>query len=287
MKPFALACTLAVLGCRGANEPEIRGPDPIAELLAVHLAGVVSLAPEATRLAFRIRELAEVEPLGEVTPASCEEVGRRLGDTCGSASLSTGGYCSAAQATFFWAHDTPRCAARLELSGPADHGQSLVYAFDLTGTPGPPGSDTCGDGAVDPGETCDDGNRAIWDGCDSTCQVERFSGCEVMIEDEFAAAGLASIPADAWLGPRSHLMVHEDARALRPLDDACAETATVAQRVCHVLAADMPFVLECWPEVQPVDEGCAVRLRVRFRDLAPDSGVFSTRLEGLLAFTIR
>jgi cysteine-rich repeat protein len=32
--------------------------------------------------------------------------------------------------------------------------------------------DTCGNGAVDPGETCDDGNRAGGDCCSATCQAE-------------------------------------------------------------------------------------------------------------------
>ena len=31
---------------------------------------------------------------------------------------------------------------------------------------------TCGNGAVDPGETCDDGNTTDGDGCSATCQTE-------------------------------------------------------------------------------------------------------------------
>src|SRR5207249_6141959 len=32
---------------------------------------------------------------------------------------------------------------------------------------------TCGNGKVDPGEECDDGNRVDGDGCDSNCTVTR------------------------------------------------------------------------------------------------------------------
>lgn len=44
------------------------------------------------------------------------------------------------------------------------------------GTPGDPNpacpEDPCGDGVLDPGEACDDGNRLLDDGCDATCQIE-------------------------------------------------------------------------------------------------------------------
>ncbi len=36
-----------------------------------------------------------------------------------------------------------------------------------------PGSPMCGDGYLDPGEQCDDGNLEWADGCGSTCQIER------------------------------------------------------------------------------------------------------------------
>ena len=38
--------------------------------------------------------------------------------------------------------------------------------------PAPPGSGACGNGVIDPGETCDDGNTVSGDGCSSTCQIE-------------------------------------------------------------------------------------------------------------------
>ena len=34
----------------------------------------------------------------------------------------------------------------------------------------------CGDGALDPGEECDDGNTTSGDGCDASCQLEAGDG---------------------------------------------------------------------------------------------------------------
>ena len=36
----------------------------------------------------------------------------------------------------------------------------------------PPNLCCCGNGAVEPGETCDDGNHVDGDGCDFACQLE-------------------------------------------------------------------------------------------------------------------
>lgn len=36
----------------------------------------------------------------------------------------------------------------------------------------PPVTNDCGNGRLDTGEGCDDGNRNSSDGCSSTCQVE-------------------------------------------------------------------------------------------------------------------
>jgi uncharacterized protein (TIGR03382 family) len=33
----------------------------------------------------------------------------------------------------------------------------------------------CGNGTVDPGETCDDGNTTAGDGCSATCQTETIA----------------------------------------------------------------------------------------------------------------
>ena len=35
----------------------------------------------------------------------------------------------------------------------------------------------CGNGVVEQGEECDDGNKNVWDGCSDTCRVERLWSC--------------------------------------------------------------------------------------------------------------
>jgi cysteine-rich repeat protein len=52
----------------------------------------------------------------------------------------------------------------------------------------------CGDGAVNPGEQCDDGNLQVMDGCDDSCQVEAgvSHDCSTPVtSDVFAATPLA------------------------------------------------------------------------------------------------
>ncbi len=51
----------------------------------------------------------------------------------------------------------------------------------------------CGDGSVNPGETCDDGNTVAGDGCDATCQVEPAPLCAAA---ELLAPGTYSSTTD-------------------------------------------------------------------------------------------
>ena len=46
----------------------------------------------------------------------------------------------------------------------------------------------CGDGVIDPGEQCDDGNMMPGDGCNATCQAECPGSSEVEPNDTFATA---------------------------------------------------------------------------------------------------
>jgi cysteine-rich repeat protein len=56
---------------------------------------------------------------------------------------------------------------------------------------------TCGNGRMDPGETCDDGNRTRWDGCAPDCQTEQglvmdaffFNGVSSSIGCDFSGDG--------------------------------------------------------------------------------------------------
>src|SRR4029078_8288565 len=40
-----------------------------------------------------------------------------------------------------------------------------------------PNPNKCGDGLIEPGEDCDDANRAPGDGCSAICQAECFESC--------------------------------------------------------------------------------------------------------------
>ena len=48
---------------------------------------------------------------------------------------------------------------------------------DCIASPACGGSATCGNGIVEPGEECDDGNTADGDGCDARCRFEGTPGC--------------------------------------------------------------------------------------------------------------
>jgi cysteine-rich repeat protein len=102
--------------------------------------------------------------------------------------LDTGG------ATGFRIHADPACstAAIAVVTIPAGSSQATFYftglagEVDLTATSGSLGSAVqtatifrlgCGDGVIDAGEVCDDGNRIDFDGCSATCGVEVSSVC--------------------------------------------------------------------------------------------------------------
>ena len=54
--------------------------------------------------------------------------------------------------------------------------------IDCGGATCPACPPVCGDGVVDPGETCDDGNTLSCDGCSSTCQTETITGtCDEVV----------------------------------------------------------------------------------------------------------
>lgn len=249
--------------------------------------------PTTGDLEYQLFDLEGAAVEGDVTAASCDAVDAELAELCGElyqeGKVGSCGYTT----SFFYAHVTPRCAVRFE-TWPVEGNGALhpVHTLDFSGTPleGPvPG---CGNGVLDTNEMCDDGNHESWDGCDANCNQEEFQGCERVIEDLFRQANVATIDADEWAGPRSHLMVHHDARSLTPVNQATCDAAlTTAQEVCNELTQAMPFVSWCQPEALFHEEGgapaCSVRLQVWFHQLDANFGVFSTSLPGLLAFTLR
>lgn len=67
---------------------------------------------------------------------------------------------------------------------------------------------TCGNNRIDPGETCDDGNRTRWDGCAPDCQIEQgivmdaffFNGVSSSIGCDFSGDGRPDNAFGAALG---------------------------------------------------------------------------------------
>lgn len=267
--------------------------DGATRIVAAELAAVATISAGSQPLDHRLHQPRSVEPVGEVSVDSCNALRDQLWPVC-EALIAAGEATSCSPtASFFYAHEMPRCALRFELY-PENYEEVVpdILALDLTGTPRVGSPEQCGNGVIDEGETCDDGNRDAWDGCDPHCNQEPFNGCEAVIEAYYAEAGLAAIDQHAWDGPRSHLMVHERAEALQPVTEAtCNAALATATDVCNELSYAMPFVGWCWPsgELHQDDEGaaCSVRLHVGFQSLDPASGVYTTGLPGLLAFTIR
>lgn len=280
---------LALGGC--ASEP-VGEPDELTGILASELTGVVEMSDLVAQVEHGIVQPVDVAPVAGVTEAVCLAVNDGVNQACGAAyEAGLAPYGCWGRATFFYANDTPRCAVRLELSAEDWRDPTRLVAFDLTGAPvtSPP---RCGNGRLDEGEFCDDGNHDAWDGCDPSCQPEEFQGCEAVIEQKFAVAEVAWVERTLWESPRSHVMVHHRANAMRPMSAASCDAAlATANDACAQLQTDMPFVAGCGAQVAYGDDAagpfCAVRLTVGFQSLAPDKGVFTTSLPGILAFTIR
>ncbi len=259
--------------------------DELGTAMADALAPVADVERSVRTLAHRIRQPADAELHAAATVESCQAVQEALWTGCAA---FTGRPCWA-NATFYWAHDIPRCSGRVVVDETyADTVFSQVYVVDFAGASRVNPAPACGDGDLDDGEGCDDGNLAAFDGCDPNCQVEPFEGCETVIQQEFSAADVAWIDATTWQSPRSHLMIHNDAQPFGPVDGAlCERAAAAATTVCTRLADEMPFVSTCASEVHlTADDACDVRLTVRFSRPSPDDGVFTTSLEGILAFTL-
>src|SRR5690606_27300379 len=73
---------------------------------------------------------------------------------------------------------------------------------------------TCGDGARDPGEVCDDGNTMDGDGCSGDCQVQ--------------AAGYVCIPGDDCV----RLFACGDGRVSQATGELCDDGNTDADDGC-------------------------------------------------------
>jgi cysteine-rich repeat protein len=286
---FVMVGILGTVGCQ--SEKGVTPADPMASIVADHLSGVAAVAAAPRGLDFHLTELPAVALVGQLDATSCGAITGPLWDACGE--LYQRGMAPLGcdvLASFFFANDTPRCGVRVSVY--RDQGLFSVVAFDVSGEPIAGYGERCGNGAIDEGETCDDGNHEDWDGCDPSCQIIQFSGCEQVIQNRFWLSDVAEVPADAWDAPRTQMMVHRGAQALRKLDAALCDSArAAAYATCAELAETMPFVAGCEPVVEygADDEGslCSVRLQVWFSRVEQANAVFTTALPGVLQFTIR
>lgn len=273
----------------GAGDGRVAEPSEVGDALSKSLVGHAAIAPVQLTLAQGLFSLPTTTPSVAVTPESCQEVENLIFQSCSLlANLTGDAYCYG-EATYFLAHSTPRCAGRLHLAG---DGLEDIYAFDLSGQPLQDVDDSCGDGVLDAGEQCDDGNREDWDGCSATCNIEEFQGCEAVIEQYYEQAGIAFVDKSRWDGPRSHVMVNTTATPLTAVNQqSCDAALAIGADVCNQLITDMPFVGSCQPvgglRTSEAGEQCDVRFLVYFDQVEPNSGVFTTALPGFLAFSIK
>jgi cysteine-rich repeat protein len=293
MRTTATAATIAALllapACSDDGSPGGGDPGQLGELVERALADIGTVSPTTGELEYQIYELDDTELDGDVTAESCDAVDQSLAGVCDQ--LYQAGevaYCGYTT-SFFYAHQVPRCAVRFELYSATQQGLvHPTYVLDFAGTPLSGPAPLCGNAVVDDGEGCDDGNHELWDGCDSNCEVEPFTGCETVIENIYRQLEIAEVEADDFVGPRSHLMVNPNGRSMRPMDaQLCTAAIATGTDVCAELTQQMPFISWCQAGGQFHDDACSIRLQVYFQSLDEDFGVYTTSLPGLLAFTIR
>jgi cysteine-rich repeat protein len=263
---------------------------PVAHTLSEQLDGVAEVGARANLVDTSLYEPTFAEPLGDVEPTYCEHVGARAREACNAIDLLEGYAGCGAWSAFVWADDVPRCAVRLAMYGPSDVTPE-VWAFDLSGEPYAGGAPHCGNGRLEPGEECDDGNTEPWDGCSETCRRSGFGGCETIIWQEFALEGVAEVLPDEWTARHTQLMTHANPTLLTGIDDTCAAARRTADKSCRRIAYETEFVTACGAHVAPVastrQDDCVVRFDIDFREITPSAGVVTTDLPGLLTFTLR
>ncbi len=285
-----LSSTLMVLlsaACTGGVGDEVvTEPSEVAQAISQSVGELASVQSVQVPLAEGLFSIPGATPVGDMDVTSCAQVETLVNQGCALLEgISDGGYCWA-ESTFFMAHSQPRCATRLHLSGDMEQ----IYAFDLTSAPREI-PELCGNGEVDEGEMCDDGNREDFDGCSQLCEVEEFQGCEAVIEQYYQDAQLAFVDRNLWDGPRSHLMVNKTAEALAEVDQrTCDAALAIGVDVCNELTATMPFVGGCHPmgglRQGELGAACDLRFEVYFQNISPADGVFTTAMPGILAFTL-
>ena len=132
-----------------------------------------------------------------------------------------------------------------------------------------PDCHVCGDGNIDPGEQCDDGNNLNGDGCSAQCQTEApvnnppNAQCQdVTVPTDSGVCDAASAPVDAGssdpdgdsitlaqspagpyaLGPTSVTLTVTDSKGA---SDSCQATVTVVDQEPPGILCPAPQVVEC------------------------------------------
>lgn len=288
---FAGALAFTLTACASEPAPLPEPDDNVGHIVAKQLDPLGNVPVADDTLEYNLFQFDGATLDGDVTWDSCQAVRERIPTLCSELEGALPDqYCSG-QATFFYANNVPRCAMRVQVFDRDARPLVPTYLVDFSGEPLAQ-TPMCGNGVIDANEECDDGNTDLWDGCDSNCIIEPFNGCEAVIEDYYKQSGIATVLASNWEGPRSHLMVNKHAVALREVNQqTCNAALGTAENVCRELEQSMPFVSWCYPEAayhQDARGGaCSLRLNVYFSRLDPGFGVYSTSLQGVLAFTIR
>jgi len=288
---------LLVLVAACSSDPGEDGPaGPVGNAIsgALQRAWIAAVSPQQVTLEHDLFQLPSAELNGDVGSQTCTAVNNALFEACEEITANpTSGYVYCwPQATFRWANDIPRCNVRMTLMTGDEDLIPATWVMDFTGEPYDGPAPHCGNGELEPGEDCDDGNNENWDGCDQNCRTEEFTGCEAVIEYHYKLQELAVVDKNLWDGPSSHMMVNTTAVPIRPVgQQTCNAALATGYDVCNELSATMPFVSWCSPSTEyfedEVGPACAVQFQVGFLSTDPASGVFTTALNGILAFTIR
>ncbi len=262
-------------------------PQPIAESLAARLKGVVAVDDHADEVDYRIFAFAPAQHLGvALDPEVCWSIGLAAEEACDEVTGAEGD-CSA-NATFGWIGTLPRCVLHLWRSLATDWTEPPeLWAMDIDGRLQEPGH--CGNGRLDPGELCDDGNNEDFDGCDPACQPGGFGGCELIIFQEFYLADIAYVAEDRWTMVGTQTMVNRSARLLGPLDvDTCSRASVAADTACRRIGWEVPQVAHCNAITYPIDDDtCSIRLSIWLEPDPNEVSTFPASLPVLLGFTLR
>ncbi|HUS68854.1 MAG TPA: hypothetical protein VMZ28_30165, partial [Kofleriaceae bacterium] len=139
----AVASGCAADGDDGAGGPG--APQELADEIDRALGDLTTGATTADGLEYRIYDLSDVALDGEVTPEACDAVDTSLAETCSELYAAGTAESCWYLTTFYWAHETPRCAVRFVLDrNEAEAGLPEIYAMDFTGAPSSDPPPTCG-----------------------------------------------------------------------------------------------------------------------------------------------